>query len=129
MVAEGMVLSNQSAFWRRKLHSQIGWMDESLHLGFDFEWFLRLTKHVKRAHSVNQCLGAFRIQPEAKTQMMPSQNIETHHLVRRRYNAYMPGWKIKLYKLKRFTQLALRGEIAYLARGLIHRLKGGGNIY
>lgn len=128
LVAEGMVLSNQAAFWKRDVHNAIGWMDESLHLGFDFEWFLRLTKHVKSL-SVNKCIGAFRIHGLAKTQMLPTQNLEIHHEIRRRYSATMPKWKVNLYRLKRLVQLLLRGDFSYVLRGIIHRMKGGGNVY
>lgn len=128
MVAEGMVLSNQAAFWRRSVHKAIGMMDESMHLGFDFDWFLRLTKHAK-ATSVNQCLGAFRIHGMAKTQTMPSQNLEVHKVVRQRHMAIMPSWKKQLYRAKRMLQLIARGDFAYITRGLIHRITGGGNVY
>lgn len=128
MVAEGMVLSNQAAFWRRDMHDALGMMDESLHLGFDFDWFLRLTKHTK-AFSVNQCLGAFRIHGLAKTQKMPVQNLEIHHMIRSRHQAFMPEWKKKFYKIKRFMQLVARGDLKYVTRGILHRLKGGGNVY
>ena len=128
MVAEGMVLSNQVSFWRRKVHQQIGWMDESLHLGFEFDWFLRLTKHTESC-SVNEYLGAFRIQPEAKTQKMPTENNQMYLLVRKRHNAFMPNWKIRLYKVKRLFQLIGRGDVMYVARGILHRMRGGGNVY
>jgi len=128
MVAEGMVLSNQAAFWRREVHDEIGMMDESLHLGFDFDWFLRLTKHVK-ALSVNQCLGAFRIHGMAKTQTMPTKNVEIHRMIRQRHNALMPSWKKAFYKTKRMFQLIARGDFLYVARGILHRVKGGGNVY
>lgn len=128
MVAEGMVLSNQAAFWRRDVHTTIGWMDESLHLGFDFDWFLRLTKHVKSA-SVNQCLGAFRIHGLAKTQLMPTQNLEIHREIRHRHAAVMPKWEVNLYRIKRLLQLLARGDLVYVLRGIIHRIKGGGNVY
>lgn len=128
MVAEGMVLSNQAAFWRRKVHPEIGWMDESLHLGFDFDWFLRLTKHCK-SYSINQCLGAFRIHGLAKTQKMPTQNLEIHKLVRNRHSAVMPKWKVTVYRIKRLSQLLIRGDFPYVARGVVHRLRGGGNVY
>ncbi|MDH4201119.1 MAG: glycosyltransferase, partial [Spirochaetia bacterium] len=45
LLAEGMLMTNQSAFWKRSVHEEIGWLNESLHFGFDYEWFLRLTKN------------------------------------------------------------------------------------
>ena len=58
LLAEGMVLTNQAAFWRRSLHDRIGWLNESLHYGFDYEWFLRVLRETDQAVHVPQCLGA-----------------------------------------------------------------------
>ena len=49
--AEGMLLANQAAFWRRSVHDQLGWLDETLHCSFDYEWFLRLTRGRKAAQT------------------------------------------------------------------------------
>lgn len=120
MVAEGMVLSNQAAFWKRDVHNKIGWMDEELHTAFDFDWFLRLTKNFHGC-AVNKCLGAFRIHSAAKTQVMTNQNYENYALVRKRHNAYMSSIKAKLYQIKRLFLLVCRGDLAYVARGFWRR--------
>lgn len=120
MVAEGMVLSNQAAFWRRDVHNRIGWMDESIHTAFDFDWFLRLTKNFQ-GHAVNKCFGAFRIHSAAKTQVMTVQNSQNYALVRKRHNADMASWTKKLYVLRRFLLLGRRGDFAYIFRGMLKR--------
>lgn len=120
MVAEGMVLSNQVAFWRREAHHKLGWLDESLHLGFDFDWFLRLTKSMN-GHAVHKCLGAFRIHGAAKTQTLTGQNKSTHRIIRDRHNAYMSKFQLIAYRAKRFSQLLLRGDLLYVSRGLLKR--------
>ena len=57
LLAEGMVLVNQAAFWRRCVHDEIGYLDETLDCLFDYEWFLRLM-HGRRASHVNKTWGA-----------------------------------------------------------------------
>ena len=42
MLAEGMVLTNQAAFWRREIACWIGWLDEAYGCAFDYDWFLRV---------------------------------------------------------------------------------------
>jgi hypothetical protein len=37
-------VSQMTAFWRRKVHDEIGYPDESLKLAFDYEFWLRLAK-------------------------------------------------------------------------------------
>lgn len=128
MVAEGMTLSNQSAFWKRNMHNEIGMMDENLHLGFDFDWFLKLTK-VAEGVSVNECLGAFRIHSQAKTQKMMTQNLATHQQVRQRHHVTMPRWEILLFKIRRFLLLLARGDLQYVLRGLVRRFNKAENVY
>ena len=53
LLAEGMVLANQAAFWRRSIHEKIGYLKEDLHYGLDFEWVLRVLHH-GRATPVNK---------------------------------------------------------------------------
>ena len=43
VLAEGMVLCNQSAFWLNDLHKKIGFLNENYQYSFDFDWFLRST--------------------------------------------------------------------------------------
>jgi putative hemolysin len=41
-----------------------------------------------------------------------------------------PHWKVRLYQLRRVTLMLWQGEIGYLVRGLIRRLRGkGGELY
>lgn len=58
MLAEGMVLMNQAAFWRHELHQQLRYLREDLHFGLDFEWFLRILKSSILAAHVRGMRGA-----------------------------------------------------------------------
>lgn len=122
MVAEGMIFSNQAAFWKRSVHDELGYLDETLDLGFELDWFLRLTKHVK-GYATNQCLGAFRIHSSAKTQMFVVRNLAAMSLVRDRHNANISPVKKSFYKFLRLLKLLMRGDFSYVYRGVCDQLR------
>lgn len=119
LLAEGMVLTNQSALWRRRMHEQIGWLDESLHFGFDFEWFLRLLKAAQAVH-VPFVVGCLRLHEQTKTALRQpdfareyaqiSQGREVGGLVR--YG----------YVMRRLALYACQGNLGYLVRGAVRRV-------
>jgi glycosyltransferase involved in cell wall biosynthesis len=121
LVAEGMVLANQSAFWRRSLHDRIGYLDEGKNYSLDYEWFLRLTKVCKARH-VNRIWGGFRIHEMSKTNNPQRRFAEENHLI-------LGGEKISrrflyLYRFRRLLLLLAQGDFYYVWRGLIRRLSG-----
>ena len=67
LLAEGMVLTNQAAFWRRTVHAELGYLDESFDCSFDFDWFLRLLADGRSAEHVNGVWGALRLHEQTKT--------------------------------------------------------------
>lgn len=123
MLVEGMLLANQASFWRREVHQEIGWMDEDLHFSFDFEWFLRLTKHYEGIH-VNRFWGALRLHDEAKLSKWPKKASLEHAMVRLRYGPEVPPWEANLYRVYRLGQLVASGAVWYVIRGILRRLKG-----
>ena len=121
LLAEGMVLANQAAFWHRSLHQRIGMLDENLHYCFDYEWFLRVTKHAKGRH-VNRFLGALRSHSETKT----SQNLERFA---EEIDQFLPGPRMPqylqlMYKFRRLLLMLWQGNFFYVMRGLWHRSRG-----
>jgi glycosyltransferase involved in cell wall biosynthesis len=122
LAAEGMILSNQVAFWKKTVQNKVGFLDETLHFGFDYDWFLRLTK-ITPAFSTNKLLGAFRIQPDAKTQVNKTENLHAHMVVRERHGAKMNGIKSKLYKFKRMLKLLKRWEFKYVIEKIVNERK------
>ncbi len=127
LLAEGMVLANQSAFWRRQVHEDIGYLAENLHCSFDYEWFLRLTDHVEAAH-VDRIWGALRLHGETKTSLLAHRFQEEHEriLTGRKF----PSWQKMLYKLRRLALMLGQGQLAYALRGLSRRAHGqGGKMY
>ena len=116
LVAEGMVLANQAAFWRRSLHDRIGYLDEAKNYSLDYEWFLRLMKACKARH-VNRIWGGFRIHNMSKTSDPNRRFAEETHLI-------LGGKKISrrflyLYRFRRMLLLLAQGDFYYVWRGLI----------
>jgi glycosyltransferase involved in cell wall biosynthesis len=115
LVAEGMVLSNQAAFWRRRLHDRIGYLNDRMNYSLDYEWFLRVTR-VCKAHHVNRIWGGFRIHDMAKTSSPKRRFVEENQSI-------LEGGKrsrvfLYLFRLRRMILLLAQGDLYYVARGL-----------
>jgi len=121
LVAEGMVLANQAAFWRRSLHDRIGYLEDKMSYSFDYEWFLRVLKGRKAVH-VNQTWGGFRVHEMAKTNNPKRRFVEENRQI-------LQGKKISRgflfrYRLRRMLLLLAQGDFYYVARGVMRRLWG-----
>jgi len=125
LLAEGMVLTNQAAFWKRNLHQRLGWLDEALHYGFDYEWFLRILAETKRATHIPEVIGALRYHDNTKTSQYQQKFIEEyqHILIGR----VVPNWKKRFYLIRRLLLTLLNGHIKYVYRGIIHRMSPSKN--
>jgi glycosyltransferase involved in cell wall biosynthesis len=123
LLAEGMVLTNQAAFWRRSLHEKVGLLNEEYHYAFDYEWFLRLVQHAQVAH-VARIWGGYRLHDKTKTSLLGQRFDEE----RRRILAgrTVSSWEKPLYKLRRLGLMLSNGQIAYVARGLLRHVRGKG---
>lgn len=124
LLAEGMVLTNQAAFWRRDLNARIGWLNESLHYGFDYEWFLRVLKETDRAVHVPQCLGALRYHEATKTSR--SQDLFDEEYRGILAGRILPAWKKNLYRSRRVLLTLVNGHFGYVLRGIKRRASGLG---
>ncbi|OGU20188.1 MAG: glycosyl transferase [Hydrogenophilales bacterium RIFOXYD1_FULL_62_11] len=124
LLAEGMVLSNQAAFWRRSLHARIGWLNESLHYGFDYEWFLRVLRETEHAVHVQECLGALRYHDATKTSRSQTLFDEEYRGILA--GRGQPGWKKNLYRARRMLLTLADGHFSYVLRGIKRRGAGLG---
>ncbi len=127
LLAEGMVLANQSAFWHRRVQDKIGLLDESFQCSFDYEWFLRVVQNAECVH-VNQIWGAFRLHGETKTsQQGPLFGAEQQKILQGRQ---MSLWKKNWYKLRRLVLMIGQGQISYVLRGFLRHARGkSGELY
>lgn len=119
VLAEGMVLTNQAAFWRRSLHNTIGFLNEDLHFGFDYEWFLRVLNNSSAAH-VNHVWGNLRLHNETKTANFQTGFDSEYELILigRKPNVLMK----RFYQLRRLFLLLLQGDLTYVVRGIARRM-------
>lgn len=119
LLAEGMVLTNQSAFWRRDVHAKFGYLDENLDCGFDFEWFLRVLQSGVRAAHVDAVWGGLRMHEDTKTSNRQAVFVQE-------YKAILSGrevsnWVRRYYQIRRIFLTLAQGHWRYVARGLFAR--------
>lgn len=119
LLAEGMVLTNQAAFWKRSVHTEIGWLDENLHFGFDYEWFLRLLKDTNSSTHIPKILGALRYHNETKTSLNQEDFKTEYALILTKHDDIRPN-KV-LYQLRRTLLTLLNGNFLYFFKGLFTR--------
>lgn len=119
LLAEGMVIASQSAFWRRSVHTEIGYLDERYHCSFDYEWFLRLLRKSRGRH-INKCLGGFRLHNQTKTSTISSRFSTENEIITN--NRRMKSFNIYAYQLRRLALLGLNGHFRYIFRGILKRL-------
>ncbi len=116
--AEGMVLANQAAFWRRSLHERIGYIDESYNCSFDYDWFMRILQHGRAVH-VREHWGCFRYHDQAKTSTLGEQFTRENHAIR---GGRVPSRLSRsYYQLRRLALMLSYGDFGYVARGLRRR--------
>ena len=119
LLSEGMVLTNQAAFWRTGVHEKIGYLNEGLHYGFDYEWFLRLLQFTQAIH-VNQTWGGLRMHLQTKTSQF--QELFDQEYAQIRYGRQASIAQLRLYQLRRLSLMLARGDFAYILRGIRRRL-------
>jgi glycosyltransferase involved in cell wall biosynthesis len=127
LLAEGMLLSNQAAFWRRTLQERVGLLDEGYLCSFDYEWFLRLAQFTEGAH-VDRIWGALRLHGETKTSLLAQRFLEENQLILA--GRELPPWQKRLYRLRRLALMLGHGQAGYVLRGLLRHARGqGGALY
>lgn len=119
--AEGMVLANQAAFWRRSLHEKIGFLNECFTCSFDYDWFLRVLAEGKAVH-VREHWGCFRYHDAAKTARLAERFGEENFRIRG--NRIPSNLSIRYYRLRRTALTLAHGDVPYVFRGLRRRFRG-----
>ena len=149
LLFEGLNVSNQSALWRRSLHTRAGPLDVDLHYEMDLDFFLR-TAEIGRFRFVRQTFGSMRVHEKAKTQHSFPQSdsrggaatrphggtatstrggpsLREGQLIRQRFG--MPatpahpllGVRRWLCLMRRAALYVLQGDLTYVAQGAVRR--------
>ena len=111
LLAEGMVLTNQAAFWRRNLHRRLGWLNESLHYGFDYDWFLRVLAATDCSEHIPALMGAMRYHADTKTSRYPQLfDAEYRQILAGRV---LPHWREGWFRFRRMLLTLANGHVGY----------------
>jgi len=73
-----------ATFWRRKLHDEVGYIDESLHFAMDQDLLARFAKKYKM-HLIQDYLAEFRFTSDTKTGSSVEKTLRESKLVAERY--------------------------------------------
>ncbi len=85
-----------ATFWRRSVHDQIGYLDESLRYTMDYDFWLRLNQ-IQPPARLDQPLTAFRIHADSKGGSQFERQFEEDYQTFSRYAA--PGWVKLMHSL------------------------------
>lgn len=75
-----------ATFWRRSVHEELGYLDQSLHYTMDYDWWLRLLS-TGRPGKINQALCGFRIHDASKSGTLYQQMLEEDYQTFRTHNS------------------------------------------
>ncbi len=118
LFAEGMVIANQAAFWRRALHERVGFLDEQYNCSFDYDWFMRLLKSGRAVH-VREHWGCLRYHGQSKTSVLTERFAKENLAIR---GGRAPsGLSVAYSQLRRLALMLAHGDIEYVMRGLWRR--------
>jgi glycosyltransferase involved in cell wall biosynthesis len=91
-----------ATFWRKAAYSDIGGIDKNLFFCFDYDYFIRLTKH-KRCGRIKKFIAAVRSHENRKTARYDHIRVIEDHKIWERYGRYLKSekylrWQSSLYK-------------------------------
>ena len=77
-------VSQMTAFWRRSVHAEIGYLDESLKLAFDYDLFLRLARRGDPIY-FDEPIACFRMYDTSKSGAGYAEQVEEANAIASRY--------------------------------------------
>lgn len=130
---DGISVSNQSAFWKKQVFDKIGMLDPKLKFSMDYEFYLRAAVKGIKFKYVHDCFGAARRYPTNRTDVFigtPPFKAELDSIDERHGRKKWLNLPLKIYSLiYRIINYALQGDLDYVMRGPMRRLKSGKKYY
>ncbi|MCB0196129.1 MAG: glycosyltransferase [Anaerolineae bacterium] len=126
-------ISQPTTFFRRSVFERSGYLDESLHYGLDWEYWLRLANDGCQFAHLPFYLAATRWHTDAKTLVAPPEMYAEHEAIRAKYwrkvrfksarwHKFYATWLNKRYRLKRqLLKILLRRRIDFPPGGWVLR--------
>ena len=74
-----------ATFWRRRVHQEIGYFDETLRYTMDYDFWMRLF-HLYPLHFIDDTLASFRVHKNSKTFRDPAGQFDEEYYVIKRYS-------------------------------------------
>ncbi len=97
----------QTVFFRRQVLEDVGYLDESLHYGLDWDLLIRIGFKYRLAY-VSQHLGCLREYAETKSSAGGVERVRELHTMLRKYTALVLPPGSMVYGLDTYSQLACR---------------------
>lgn len=105
-------IGQPTVFFQRRVFEIAGYLDETLHYGLDWEYWLRIAQRGGQFAHLSQFLAATRLHTEAKTIAAPPQMFAEHQAIQRKYwhkhrfvsprlQRLYETWLNKIYRVKR----------------------------
>lgn len=128
---KGYQMHQPSIFWRREVFERVGYLDESLHLTMDFDYWARMAEHFE-FRNLDRDLSCATYHEEAKT----GDGFAAYHQeLRSRARAYWPSplspahWRLRASMFRHLTYrpfVARAGNSLAYRLGRVRRLLAGG---
>ena len=117
-------ITSQAVFWKRNLFNDIGLLDDSLNVFFDWDWFIRIGKRNKRFKFTNDFLGAYRIHAAAKLATIKNRDSARSYVFKKnniQFNKLERIIKKGFIFMRRIMYYVLQGDFDYLYSGIVRR--------
>jgi len=108
-------VSQMTAFWRRGVHQEIGYLDPALDLAFDYDLFLRLARRGAPVY-IEEPIACFRWYGTSKSGGGFALQARQATEIAARHGADASAWMIRVQQLRRKVKL-LRREASILTHG------------
>ena len=82
-------LCQPAVFWRREIHNEFGYFDEDLHFALDYDFWLRLGRHLSFTYLEYEYLAKTKIHTAAKTIRCPQAAKMENLMVKQRHNQWI----------------------------------------